>query len=553
MGLVHNFAPLFPFRCKIPLFMRLFWLGMHKILVQTELPRLRELGFEVYNPPYKPDPNSGTDHQSAERGWNAEQPTTLPPEVFKKLSSASFFSGPITPDLAELLNRYFDAVIVTIDPHWMAEIAKVYKGKILYRNYGHISSMSDFLWNLGVFSQISERDNFWYIPHAAEAARHEHRWLREREAVVPYVPETSVFRIKDRWQLDKPKRREIMLSCPNLTNPFYKEHFNYLKSHFNDPHYRFYGVQMGKVEDPQISGTLPFDEYLGLYETAAGFLYTYRNPAVCFLPPIEMMIAGGPVIFLQGSLLDQYFHGDAPGRAKDEAEARLKCERLLASDKAFAQEVISSQSEIRKRYFPEFVWPIFDKVFLDLLSPSKTNEGKKILIDERDLAESLDRGRKRLYALTHSYADSIEFKDGKYSTGNGDLTNLKRSLSQILSRSPTVEQVILTASGPQLPKIFGYFEELILGPVNFRILPVDQPGTAAASSSRVIRKLRRLSAKFDRRVPEVKQALNRLGIIGEPVYCRNIRKDPSSLGVLIGKNSKIPEYSYLRTLEYKEE
>lgn len=31
---------------------RIFWLGMHKVLSQTELPHLRALGYEVFNPPY---------------------------------------------------------------------------------------------------------------------------------------------------------------------------------------------------------------------------------------------------------------------------------------------------------------------------------------------------------------------------------------------------------------------------------------------------------------------------------------------------------------------
>jgi len=44
---------------------RIFWLGMHKLLVTTELNRLRMLGYEVFNPPYL----SSIIDQSAVRDW----------------------------------------------------------------------------------------------------------------------------------------------------------------------------------------------------------------------------------------------------------------------------------------------------------------------------------------------------------------------------------------------------------------------------------------------------------------------------------------------------
>jgi len=106
-------------------------------------------------------------------------------------------------------------------------------------------------------------------------------------------------------------------------------------------------------------GTIPFTQLLESYKSATGFLYTYTEPTVCFLPPIEMMIVGGPVIFLKRFFAGQYFQGPAPGRASDEKEALEKCQRLLSGDREFVQEIIQSQREVRRRYLPEDVWPIF--------------------------------------------------------------------------------------------------------------------------------------------------------------------------------------------------
>src|SRR3546814_18198461 len=103
---------------------------MHKVLPQTELPRLRLLGFEVYNPPYL----SSVEDQSAVLDWMAS-PTTLPQEVHRKLSGVNFFYRPIPEEIAEILNEYFDAVIVTINPTWLKHVMDAYKGPVVYRVY----------------------------------------------------------------------------------------------------------------------------------------------------------------------------------------------------------------------------------------------------------------------------------------------------------------------------------------------------------------------------------------------------------------------------------
>src|ERR1700761_4686591 len=116
-------------RVKSP---RIFWLGMHVVLTRTELPRLRSLGFEVFNPPY----NSPVYDQSANLDWDRNQYTTLPSQIFEALCQFNFFYADIPPYIAQILNDYFDVIVVTINPDWLSSIMKVYKGKIIYRTYG---------------------------------------------------------------------------------------------------------------------------------------------------------------------------------------------------------------------------------------------------------------------------------------------------------------------------------------------------------------------------------------------------------------------------------
>src|SRR5205823_5769956 len=108
---------------------RIFWLGAHQLLVNTELARLRQLGYEVFNPPYL----SHVLDQSALTSWNRGQPSTLPPDVFERLASYNFFYNTLDPEIADILNDYFDAVIVTIVARWVMEILRVFRGPILFR------------------------------------------------------------------------------------------------------------------------------------------------------------------------------------------------------------------------------------------------------------------------------------------------------------------------------------------------------------------------------------------------------------------------------------
>src|SRR5262249_10250765 len=150
-------------------------------------------------------------------------------------------------------------------------------------------------------------------------------WVRRRTSVIPYCVDAVIAGAKDSWARDD-RAPEVMLSCPNIKgNPFFGFHYGELKQCFNDARFKIYGLQPEAVADSQVAGTMPFSEVVNRYRGAAAALYTYRWPTVCLLPPIEMMIVGGPVVYLAGSLLDLFMGPGAPGRARDMLEARELC------------------------------------------------------------------------------------------------------------------------------------------------------------------------------------------------------------------------------------
>lgn len=343
---------------------RIFWLGMHKILVRTELVRLRDLGYEVFNPRYL----SNIVDQSAELDWDENQETTLPKDVFNKLARTNFFYASLDEDIFSILNEYFDAVIVTIAPIWLEPIVKGYHGKIIYRVYGQSHSITNEFVNRDMRRYIEGNKDFIFMPHASEAVSAEEKWFRETEFVVPYCLTDDVFGYQDSWERSSAYGGEVALTCPNIANPFFGEHYQFLKKHYNKDFFRIYGVQTSTVDDPAVVGTLSRQELIDRWSKVACYVYTYDDPRVCYLPPIEIMVIGAPVLFVTGSLLDRYFAGvNTPARFSSPQEALSLCERIRNGDEYLIDDILMYQKDVRRRYTPAHVWSIFDRVIKTLI------------------------------------------------------------------------------------------------------------------------------------------------------------------------------------------
>jgi glycosyltransferase involved in cell wall biosynthesis len=455
---------------------RIFWLGMHKILVQTELPRLRQLGYEVFNPPYL----SNIRDQSAEMTWSlSNQQSSLPPSVIKQLSKYNFFYNPITANIADIINHYFDAMVVTINPTWLADVLRVFDGPVVYRTYGSPYCISAELENTGAAALILNRDNFWYMPHAAETTSHEHKWLGERSKVVPYCLTEDVIALENYWSRTTNKHHEIALTCPNIDNTYYKDHYKFLKQHFSRSCFRFYGVQLRDVpEDTQIVGTLSRDAQLKALLNSAGYLYTYQEPCVCYLPPVEMSIMGGPVVFLKGSLLDRFHSEQAAGRAATPLEAAEKCERLLNNDQDFVRLLIKEGRRVAERYHPKFVWPTFDREMNDALH---TGNARPRWVYRSRLALEDRESKSRVYLLHHFPGECVTFSSGEYSAFDGIPRVMRQVVKALVQDKERQTEVIITCRHDQLGRFEGYFRAVDASRNQIKFMPIDT-ATAALNA-----------------------------------------------------------------------
>lgn len=486
--------------------MRIFWLGMHKLLVRTELPRLRSLGFEVFNPPYL----SPIADQSAELNWDSAQPSTLPPEVFQKLSSYNFFYNAINPEISELLHAYFDAVVVTINPDWLTEVLRVYKKRIIYRTYGQPYPLSEYLWDNGAGRVILEHPDFHFVPFHDLTVDLEHTWLTGRMSVIPYQIDNDVIALQDTWDIDAPRRKEIMITCPNIENPYYRAHYNFLKQNFADPGFRFYGVQFKSHDDPQIVGTLSRKDYLKAYHDTSGYLYTHGGPMVSYLPPVEMMMVGGPVLYLPHSLLARFFGKNSPGLARDPDDARAKARRLIENDKGYISEIIASQQDVRKLYHPDHVNAIFDPVMRSLLALPAANDAPALIVNSRQGEPALPAATTagRIYVLFHFPGGIITRRDHLYLSAEGIPRVIRLMVNAILA--VTGFEVVITTSYASAPFTMGFFGAGSVPRVKIHIVD-DIPALGVRASAGPSGKFAAMLDGIGRKLGPVSRKLDPLG------------------------------------------
>ena len=421
---------------------RIFWMGSHKVLIPTELEALRAMGYEVFHPPYLGKEKD----QSAVYDWTCP-PTTLPPEVVQKLSTYNFFWNDISGEVGELLNAYFDCVIVTINGDWLLSFLKAYRGKIIYRTFGEPYSLSAHLRSNGAYRRIVDRDDFWFMPHCIENAVKEEWWLRKRERIVPYCLTDDVLAFGGTWNPKLGAEGSIGLACPNILNPYYNTHFRYLKEHFEERMFRYYGVQVDRFSDPNVVGTLERAEQLKEFQTLAGFLYTYREPNVCYLPPIEMMTIGGPVLYMPGSLLDRYLTTNSAGRVRNEDEARTASKRLAAGDRVLASEIIDSQRGVARRYDSAYTLPILQDAMAELLPlGGEADEGRLRAI-------SAAAGQKPVLLLGH-FEGAYSQSDGEYVSVHG-IPRVMRRVVQVLTEAG--QPVTVTARPEAISETWGFY------------------------------------------------------------------------------------------------
>lgn len=455
---------------------RIFCLSMHKKLVKIEIERLRILGYEVFEPPYLKKPIS---YQTTVWDWKQQSSSgsTLPLEALTILAKTNFFASFIPQLAAEILNQYFGTILVVGNQIWLKNILEVYRGKIIYRVHGQPYSLSQDLVNHSILDLIIERENFWFCPHHEKALLIEDLWLtRLNTRIIPCCLPNDIIRLQDTWEFKESYDTCIGLICPNiLNNPFSYRYYGDIQRYFSGEQFKVFGTQVVTVPDPLVLGTLERKDFLAHFIKLHSFVYHYTESAFCHLAPIEFMTLGGPVLFQKGSLLSAYFENmSAPGEAKDIKMLTMRAKQLLKKHACtLSNEIIDSQKKVRMLYHPNYVWPIFDKVIMEILGSNIPAPAEKIIYNiNKETAYNLDIDTEKsiLIPFHHFGCSVVKDKETSYHMPEGIFRVINLMVKALIDNDKTI---IITSYRRDFGKVHGFFAQQISNYSKIKILILE--------------------------------------------------------------------------------
>jgi hypothetical protein len=142
--------------------------------------------------------------------------------------------------------------------------------------------------------------------------------------------------------------------CPAIADGgYYKRIYLAIKRDFGDLPHVIFGSQTGRVNDPVVLPYLSDDALVDLYRSTPVFIYSSPEPRHLHYSPLEAMVVGTPVLYLEGGLIDRLAGARLPGACANVAEMKTKARRLIEGDRALAETIRSSQARVLETFSPE--------------------------------------------------------------------------------------------------------------------------------------------------------------------------------------------------------
>ncbi|WP_137129526.1 glycosyltransferase [Rhizobium sp. FY34] len=382
---------------------RIFWLGADNVLNGIEVCQLREMGFEVFNPARATLINN----VSAGLMIDGKLQTTLARDILAKLMATDFFGRRLTPEIADLVESHFDAVVIAGNPAWLRGFVESFRRPIIFRTYGIAQNLSEYLINAGLWERLVGRDNFTVIPFCPESIEEESRWFHDLcQDYVPYRLADDVYSHSGLWSRVKKHDPVIATSIPDLEDPLHRTAYETFNMEYPHKVFRIYGSQQRHHPDARVLGNIERQTFLRSLAQSSGFFHPHREWAGD-LSPIEMMELGGPVLYAPGSLLARLLPRNTPGLIDNRVSSERKLRYLLNDDAHFISDVISCQEAVRQRFERIRVRPVFEEVFSRLLG----NMPQRTMLAETEKSDSpshlsapIDIGGHRKPASTRTIA-----------------------------------------------------------------------------------------------------------------------------------------------------
>ena len=401
---------------------RVLWLLNHKLLMQSEIPLLRKLGYEVYTPKIPPfDVDATVD-------WESDKLLSIPKEDLDTLNQVDFYEKRLTLDEARLVNRYFQTAMFTHIPAAFESLVDYFKGILMLRSFARpeeaVSCSDVILSEFGLFTMTrleSTGSRFVFAEAYRGLSDIECRFFQDHALYAPIgIPDA---RIQDTWTGNDKK---VLFVCPQIkVSRLYENQYQSFRKDFDGIPYAIGGVQPIAMEsEKNIVPFLPDDRFDAVYSSYKCLFYSDQDCRQSIYPPIDAIRCGMPVVFMAGGLLDKVGGKTLPGRCLSIKEARRKVARLLSGDKGFAKKLRRTQGALLDEFAFEHCYAHWSAVMEEVENRraikqiplfGKAKKRIAVLLQEGFTGGVLDYTIRLVYALNSaikSSGDPIELVFG---------------------------------------------------------------------------------------------------------------------------------------------
>ncbi|WP_188888427.1 hypothetical protein [Paenibacillus radicis (ex Gao et al. 2016)] len=363
---------------------RILWLLNHDTLSKFELPLIKDLGFEIFTPK---SALKEIFQSSGSITYEYDHTLTIPKDDLDLLNNYDFFSKMNMPlRIKKIINSHFEIAFTYTDTSFLIlkQLIHNFEGKIFFRAFGvgpsnftNYTDLIDYflgesdklkLKQLGsrfVFSQCYP--NLWEI---------ENDFLKNNSVYMPLGLPSEFYDIKDQWVGDLNK---IMFFCTRINYiPESKKIYNSFKKDFKNFDYVIAGNQPEPVDDDKVLGFLEREELNEYYKKCKVMYYHSTHPRHLHYHPLEAMISGMPVVYMDGGLLSIIAKGKRQsGCCKSIAEARSKIQRIFEGDIKLINDIREDQEQILHSFSYEYNLQQWKENFLPMVVEGSTNGVKK--------------------------------------------------------------------------------------------------------------------------------------------------------------------------------
>lgn len=345
---------------------RVLWLCNHNTLMDFEVPLLISLGYEVFVPKLVP---LDVIKYSGKVTFEYDNTLSIYADVLELLNSFNFYEDRYTPRICNILNQYFSTAFVVFIKHPLKNLTKYFLGNLYYRIFG-LDGKRSYSNLLNDWDVDYERDNLYFAECYPFLHEVEDQELIDKKVYLPLGLNTTKYQQFKGNGSTFEISKDILFVCPRIdAQSYYNKQYKKFISEFKQFSYTVAGnnpINFGG--DENIIGFLNDDEFLELFQSHKVLFYHSTEPRHLHYHPLEAMIIGMPVIFMNGGILSRVLNTDAklPGCCDSYNEARSKIHKICNNDKNFITAILESQT----RFLYEFSQEFCSKVWLKHFKPN---------------------------------------------------------------------------------------------------------------------------------------------------------------------------------------